>query len=657
MENNSSVSYSFFKSLIRLLLFQMGNETSKNRRTEFESIPDLYEYLLEETLQINCQLCEKYLRQYNIGISMFIHILANTLYDRDVSGEEIQEMKKGFAMVVKQHKKRVFQFTHGKCKERYKKIPEDMIKNVKMKEYTLNKMPSLISAYASDFGTKERKFNIFLQGKIEHIRDKLMIQLVNSMESLIPEVIYKKKVCSEALCIDGGKGKVMRYKVCPVEAVFFPGNPYSVKPVKQDSLQFKESQYYAWIENGKLKMSKTPLKKAHPFLVPTLELNSESVLVELEGIIEFSCTKEAKLAKKNGGKLAKALFFPANHAVQSQESKTFPTRAKVEIELTTALLKMKPIKNLKVNSSDVKHFNKLHQEVKYLEQSMNTQIEQKPEQFAASSSNRTFTGEDSQNNRNYENSNQNNSDFKLNVPSWISEDVPEMGSELLGNLSIRMFTGLATKAYDDIGELIALSAPTTGRVLQKMIIPVGVAWWLYNFWHFYKEYRESKLTKRQLFRRIGRYVVTDIGTAGLACLISTLVAGPAGFLVGIGLATVLTPLDYFVGDRIANFVLSRDNEEEILWRTEQLRKKKQKLLKKAYKILNIDEHASNWEVHKAYKAAASEHHPDKHQRAKDLGNVFDTIHKSYNLIKQERSLEDQECEAGNNSIRPIQPIE
>lgn len=612
MENNSSVSYSFFLSLIRLLLFQMGNETSKNRRTEFESILDLYEYLLEETLQINCQLCEKYLRQYNIGISMSIHILANTLYDRDVSGEEIQEMKKGFAMVVKQHKKRVFQFTHGKCKERYKKIPEDMIKNVKMKEYTLNKMPSLISEYASDFGTKERKFNVFLHGKIEHIRDKLMFQLVNSMESLIPEVIYKKKVCSEALCIDGGEGKVMRYKVCPVEAVFFPGNPYSVKPAKQDSLQFKESQYYAWIENGKLKMSKTPLKKAHKFFVPTLELKSESVLVELEGIIEFSCTKEAKLAKKNGGKLAKALFFPANHAVQSQESKIFPARAKVEIELTTALLKMKPIKNLKVNSSDVKHFNKLHQEVKYLEQ---------------------------------------------NVPSGISEDVPEMGSELLGNLSIRMFTGLATKAYDDIGELIALSAPTTGRVLQKMIIPVGVAWWLYNFWHFYKEYRESKLTKRQLFRRIGRYVVTDIGTAGLACLISTLVAGPAGFLVGIGLATVLTPLDYFVGDRIANFVLSRDKEEEILWRTEQLRKKKQKLLKKAYKVLNIDEHASNSEVHKAYKAAASENHPDKHQRAKDLGNVFDTIHKSYNLIKQERSLEDQECEAGNNSIRPIQPIE
>ncbi|CAC5372630.1 unnamed protein product [Mytilus coruscus] len=639
----------------------MGNETSKHSPTEFESIPDLYKFLLEETFQINCQLCEEFLSRYNVGLIMSIHALANTLYERNVSVKELQEMHKSFGMVMKQHKKRVFQFTHKKCKGRYKKFPEDIIKNVQMKEHNMHKTASEISEFASDFGTEERKFNVFLYGKIEHIKNELKIQIENSMESLLPEVIYKRKVCSEALCIDGGDGKVMRYKVCPVEADFFPGNPYTVKPVKQDSLQFKESQYYVWIENGKLNLWKTPLKdlkKVHTFVVPTLELNG-NVLVELEGTIEFSCTKEAKISTKEDGRGSQILLYAINQILQSKESKIFKTRVRVVIEMTTALLKMKPKKNIKMTSSDVENFNKLYQEVQFLEvnQSMYTQNEEEAESSTASSFNTTSTSKDSQNNRNNDNKNQNDSVCVPHVQSDTSEDLPRMGFEFLGNLSTKMVTSLATRAWDDIGRIVAVSASkTAGRVLQRMLIPVGIAWWSYNIWHFVKDYRESKITVRQLIRKIGRYVVTDIGTAGLACLISTLVAGPAGFLVGMGLAAVLSPLDYFLGDRIANFILPRSSEEEMARRTEQLRKKKKNLLRTAYKILNIEEHASNWEVERAYKDAALVNHPDKVHRAKDVGNKFDAIHKSYNLIKQERSLEDQECGAGNNTVRPIQAI-
>lgn len=92
----------------------MGNETSKQTPRAFETIPELYKFLLEETFKINCQLCEEFLSRFNVGLIMSIHTLANTLYERNVSVEEIQEMNKCFEMVMKQHKKRVFQFTHEK---------------------------------------------------------------------------------------------------------------------------------------------------------------------------------------------------------------------------------------------------------------------------------------------------------------------------------------------------------------------------------------------------------------------------------------------------------------------------------------------------------------------------------------------------------------
>lgn len=642
----------------------MGNEKSKQTPRAFETIPELYKFLLEETFKINCQLCEEFLSRFNVGLIMSIHRLANTLYERNISVEEIQEMNKCFEMVMKQHKKRVFQFTHEKNEGRYKRFPKNMIKNVLLKEHKMYKIASEISEFASDFGTEEHKFNVFLCGKIEHIKNKLKEQIEISMESLLPGVLYEKSLCSEALCIDGGEGTLMRCKVCPVEADFFPGNPYTVKPVNRDSLQFKESQLYVWIELGKLFLSKSPsvdMKNVHPFIVHTLDLNG-NVLVELEGIIEFCCTKEAKLTTKKDGRSAQIFLWPINKIVQTKESKTFKTRVKVEIEMTTSLLRMKPNKTITITCSDVEHFNKLHQEVQSLElsQSMFSQNEEESKtstRSTASSFNRNLTIRDSQNNRNNENRNEDNADGGPRVQSEFPEDLPKCGPEFHDKFDKKMIASFATKVWDDFGEIIAITASKkAGKVLQRLLIPVGIAWWSYNIWHFVKDFREKKITGRELIRSIGRYVIADIGTAGLAFLISMLVAGPAGFFVGIGLAAILTPLDFFVGDRIARFFLPRGPKEEMAWRAEQLRKRKQSLLKQAFKILKIEANAANWEIDRAYRTAALKYHPDQGHTAEDVDNKFDAINKAYNLIKQERSLEDRECEAGNNTVRPIQAI-
>ncbi|CAC5381763.1 unnamed protein product [Mytilus coruscus] len=641
----------------------MGNETSKDSPREFESIPDLYKFLLTETFHINCHLSEEFLRRYNVGVFMSIHTLATSLYEQNFSVSEIQQMNTSFENILMLHRKRVFQFTHEKCKGRYQKFPEDLIKKAHMKDHKMHKIPADISEFASDFGTEERKFNVFLNGKMEHIENELKIQIENSMKSLLPEVIYKKKVCSEAFCIDGGKGKVMRYKVCPVKADFFPGNPYTVKPVQPDSLQFKESQYYVWIENGKLNLGKTPLgdlKKVHTFVVPTLELNG-SVLVELEGTIEFSCTKEAKISTKEDGRGSQIIFWPLNKIIQSKESKIFQNRVKVEIEMSTVLLKPKPNKTISMTDSDVENFNKLIQEVQSLQvsQSMFTNNEEEYECSSSSTfnNNSTATDQHSENDNNGHNDspNQNDSDLDQHVQSDIPEDLPEIGKEFLLKFNSKLVTSVATKVWDDVGEVIAVTASqTAGKVLQRVIIPVGIAWWSLNIWHFVKDYLENKITLRELIRRIGRYAITDIGTAGLACLISTLVAGPAGFAVGIGLAVLLSPLDYFLGDRISKFLLRRSPEEEEAWRVEQLRKRKQCLLRKAYKILQIEEHASNWEIDRAYRDAARIYHP--RDKAQDIGNRFDVINKAYNLIKQERSQDDEKYGVNNNTITPVQAI-
>lgn len=641
----------------------MGNETSKDSTREFESIPDLYKFLLKDTFNINCQLNEEFLRRYNGGVFMSIHSLATSLYERNFSGSEIQQMNTCFEKIVMLHRRRVFQFTHAKCKGRYQKFPEDKIKKTEIKHHKMHKIPADISAFASDFGTEERKFNVFLYGKVEHIENKIKNQIENALTNLLPEVIYKRKVCSETFCIDGGEGKIMRYKVCPVEADFYPGNPYTVKPIKQDSLQIKESRYYVWIKNGKINLSKTALKemkKGHIFVVPTLGLNG-SVLVELEGTIEFSCTKEAKVSTEEDGRGSQIFFWPLNKIIQSKESKIFKTSVKVEIEMSTVLLEPKPNKTISMNKSDVDSFSKLIKEVQSLQvgQSMFTTNEDEYECSRSSTFNKNSSATDQNNeNDNYrhkDGTDQNDSDLNQHVQSDISEDLPPIGKEFLLKFNSKVVTSVATKVWDDVGEIIAVSASqSAGRTLQRVVIPLGIACWSLNIWHFVKDCLEKKITRRELIRRIGRYAITDIGAAGLACLISTLVAGPAGFAVGIGLAVFLSPLDYFLGDRISKLLLHRTPEEEEAWRLEQLRKKKQGLLRKAYKILQIEEHASNWEVDRAYRDAARIYHP--RERAQDIGNRFDVINKAYTLIKQERSQDTDENGVKNNTMTPIQAI-
>ncbi|VDH94797.1 Hypothetical predicted protein [Mytilus galloprovincialis] len=627
----------------------MGNETSKDSTREFESIPDLYKFLLKDTFNINCQLNEEFLRRYNGDVFMSIHSLATSLYERNFSGSEIQQMNTSFEKIVILHRRRVFQFTHAKCKGRYQKFPEDKIKKAEIKHHKMHKIPADISAFASDFGTEERKFNFSLYGKMEHIENEIKTQIENALTNLLPEVIYKRKVCSETFCIDGGKGKIMRYKVCPVEADFYPGNPYTVKPIKQDSLQIIESRYYVWIENGKINLSKTDLKemkKGHIFVVPTLELNG-SVLVELEGTIEFSCTKEAKVSTEEDGRGSQIFFWPLNKIIQSKESKIFKTSVKVEIEMSTVLLEPKPNKTISMTKSDVDSFNKLIQEVQSLQvgQSMFTNNEDEDECSRSSTFNNNSTATDqnmeNDNYRHKDGTDENDSDLNQYVQSDISEDLPPIGKEFLLKFNSKVVTSVATKVWDDVGEIIAVSASqSAGRILQRVVIPL--------------DYLEEKITPRELIRRIGRYAITDIGAAGLACLISTLVAGPAGYAVGIGLAVLLSPLDYFLGDRISKFLLHRTPEEEEAWRLEQLRKKKQGLLRKAYKILQIEEHASNWEVDRAYRDAARIYHP--RERAQDIGNRFDVINKAYTLIKQERSKDTEENGLKNNTMTPIQAI-
>ena len=62
-----------------------------------------------------------------------------------------------------------------------------------------------------------------------------------------------------------------------------------------------------------------------------------------------------------------------------------------------------------------------------------------------------------------------------------------------------------------------------------------------------------------------------------------------------------------------------------------------------YKVLGIDESASNDEVKKAYRKMAIKHHPDKfsqlgEEQQKAAKNKFQKIEEAYEHIKKERSI-------------------
>ncbi|VDI53773.1 Hypothetical predicted protein [Mytilus galloprovincialis] len=268
--------------------------------------------------------------------------------------------------------------------------------------------------------------------------------------------------------------------------------------------------------------------------------------------------------------------------------------------------------------------------------------------------NPTAADQHSENNKNRQNDS--GSNLNQHVQSDILEDLSVIDSEFLLKFNMKLVGIVASKVWDEVGDVNAVPASlTTGKCLQRVIIPLGFAWWSLNIWHFVKDYRENKIALRELIRRIGRYVVTEMDTAGLACLILTLVAGTAGFAVGIGLVVLLSPLDYFLGDRISKLLLHRPPEEKEAWHVEQLRKRKQGILRKAYKILQIEEHASNWEVDRAYRDAARIYHPCK--RAQDIQVYrFDVINKAYTLVKQDRSQNNEKYEVNNNTITPSQAI-
>ena len=62
-----------------------------------------------------------------------------------------------------------------------------------------------------------------------------------------------------------------------------------------------------------------------------------------------------------------------------------------------------------------------------------------------------------------------------------------------------------------------------------------------------------------------------------------------------------------------------------------------------YKVLGIDESASNDEVKKAYRKMAIRHHPDKfsqlgEEQQKAAKNKFQKIQEAYAHIKKERSI-------------------
>jgi DnaJ like chaperone protein len=62
-----------------------------------------------------------------------------------------------------------------------------------------------------------------------------------------------------------------------------------------------------------------------------------------------------------------------------------------------------------------------------------------------------------------------------------------------------------------------------------------------------------------------------------------------------------------------------------------------------YKVLGIDESASNDEIKKAYRKMAVKHHPDKfnqlgEEQQKAAKNKFQKIQEAYEHIKKERSI-------------------
>lgn len=603
----------------------MGNTPSK-----FESYIDLYKSQLNQILEIKCIIPDDCFQTYNRYLVLSIISLAHELGD-EVNAEDFATTLKLFQ---KQQKDRMLKFSHKKQRDgRYDKFPKDTITNFDVKRDNLHQVRSDISEFVCAMIADDDR---------SYVKNMILSHVKNfiTVGNIFPEIFHSHLIRQFSFLWIYSIGSKVYFNKSKFDVEFYPCNPYKVLPLNIQSIKLGTCDYHAYKKDGCIQLHK---KDRHAiedkiFRFPTIYLNG-NVSVHFEGNITINLT--------------------ISGAPYKRETKVFKGKVHLEVEMLEKHLQYENLLDINLSIKQVKEIEELNNAIKLYEISLNDQR----------TTNNTKMNHDNDNSNCQQNAThpanlttKNNKNLHSNSNSDAEGDETDTNQSEPGlhetdetiQLELKCSRGLikdigqrilitgAVKGWDTLGDLvISYGARIVGKIFKLSIIPVGLGYWFFRGLYWLYKYKKGDLSRRQLARNCLRLACTDIGPAGIALLVSALAGGPIGVGVGLGLGVVITIVDYFWGDKIADWMLSRLPKFKNLYKNfpendeiDKLRQKKRHLKAIAYKTFKISQHVSDWEVTNSYRRAARKYHP--REKAKDSDNKFNTIRLLYQFIMEDR---------------------